>query len=301
MAKAPLCICPSCDKVLTSMKSLYGHFGRSHRTSIKQDRIKFLCPFCDGTPEEVFDSTSDLDSHVAESHPECTLLRTHSDHASSNAETPKQKSAPSSTSPTEAPERRRSSRHQADSKPSSKTKPPKRKYSHPLCKCPNCDKVLLPQGLFGHFGRVHSGQLGHSARFEWKNVSYACPFCPEDIDSGSPHIFRTIELAEAHVSSSHTNCHLTRPNALSNSPKSTASSSKPDVGSSSMTTKKKSQRSSRRSSIDAEGDDDDADSSSSSPAVATRKSQRSRRSLPGDMISDEDNKRGAAVAEEKKC
>ena len=79
--------------------------------------------------------------------------------------------------------------------------------AHPCFKCPNCDKICKhPLGLFGHFGNAHIQQ------FEWKNVSFACPFCPEK--GKQPQIFRTFELVEGHVASHHPNCHLTRHHGL---------------------------------------------------------------------------------------
>ena len=199
----PRCICPSCEKVLASMRSLYGHCGRAHRTAIDQDKIKYMCPFCE-VSDEIFVTTAELEYHVSESHPTCTLAMTLTENLTPSSSKPKKTSSPNFPSSTEAPaELKRSTRYQSDTKASSK---------HLLCKCPNCDKILPPQGIHGHFGRVHS--VGGSAKFEWKNVSYTCPFCPEELDV-STRTFRTIELAETHVSNRHPNCLLIIPNSLS--------------------------------------------------------------------------------------
>ena len=296
LSKTPLTVCPDCDKVFATMRSLFGHYGVKHRCSIVQDDIRYACPFCLDT-EELFDSVDELESHVAESHPECTLLvdsgvyattPTSSKKKSGGSSKKKGKPQPSqsSTLPSSSEQKRRSTRTQeledtkqtAADTTSDICKPAKQQYSHPICKCPNCEKMFPPTGLFGHFGRVHSGQLGQAFRFEWKNVSFACPYCPDD---GEARIFRTIELIEAHVSSHHPNCHLTRPNAMSNSSpkrKLETAKKKPDtIGSSSSAgVSRKSQRSSsRRSSVDDEGGrggDDDDDT-----PMGMRKSQRSRR------------------------
>lgn len=76
---------------------------------------------------------------------------------------------------------------------SSANKGPKAVHKHPLSKCPCCPNIFLPQGLFGHYARVHSGQL--------------CPFsfCP-DVDDG--------EKDRGLVADSHDGCFLTRPNAV---------------------------------------------------------------------------------------
>jgi len=95
---------------------------------------------------------------------------------------------------------------------SSATKKAKKvKQSLPLCKCPSCDKVLAPQGIYGHFGRVHSGQLdnGDVSRFEWSKVRYACPFCPS---SDKPKIFSSLDTLETHVEKNHAVCEIIRPN-----------------------------------------------------------------------------------------
>ena len=304
LSKTPLTVCPDCDKVFATMRSLFGHYGVKHRCSIVQDDIRYACPFCSDASdaEELFDSLDELESHVTESHPECSLLadsgvyattptsnKKKSGVSSKKKEKPQpQPSSQSSTLPSSSSsseQKRRSTRTQEleDTKETTTetssdiiSKPAKKQqYSHPICKCPNCEKMFPPTGLFGHFGRVHSGQLGQTFRFEWKNVSFACPYCPPD--DGETKIFRTIELIEAHVSSHHPNCHLTRPNSMSNSSpkrKLETAKKKPDIGSSSAGVSRKSQRSSsRRSSIDDEGgrggDDDDA--------MGMRKSQRSRR------------------------
>eukprot|EP00581_Thalassiosira_minuscula_P011211 CAMPEP_0183722022 /NCGR_PEP_ID=MMETSP0737-20130205/14100_1 /TAXON_ID=385413 /ORGANISM="Thalassiosira miniscula, Strain CCMP1093" /LENGTH=1794 /DNA_ID=CAMNT_0025952109 /DNA_START=293 /DNA_END=5677 /DNA_ORIENTATION=+ len=309
LTMAPLCVCPSCDKVLASIKSLYGHFGRSHRTSINQGKIKYACPFCDAdSPGEhqTFGSTTELGSHVDKFHPDCTLLIPQAAETSATAKA----GEASRQKPSAKKERRRSTRNLVPDDVSSsgalKGKPPKQKYSHPLCKCPECTKILLPPGLFGHFGRVHSGQLGgETARFDWKNVTYACPFCPDDLtyEDSLPHIFQTIELLEEHVGNDHANCHLTRPNALNNgSNRSGSSSAKPDfVGSaSSMNAPARKSQRSRRSSAGEGQEDADGDNDSDSPNATTRKSQRSRRSVENvAMVSEALNRNQCSVASSK--
>lgn len=369
LAKTPLCICPTCEKVLNSMKSLYGHHGRAHRCSVDQDLIKYACPFCDNGEDEefqVFGTTAALESHIVKSHPECTLLTSLTDTSSNAAakaarasskkatkETTGQKSSsptsdasPSAAVPAKKKKRSSSRRSAGDaqkrlqllsqqgrrsSNGGANGKPPAQRHEHPLCKCPRCDKILPPQGIFGHFGRVHSGQLGGDAsRFEWDKVEYACPFCLGDDDGSPPRLFRTIELIEAHVVSHHPHCHLTRPQALS---RGSGGVSKPNAIGSAATVakglKRKSQRDGRRRSADQEpeeeeegeegreGDDNDDDdeeeeeeeleedekSRSSSPGATTRKSRRSRRPVHNGPMIAEDSKRGggrsrAAAAED---
>ena len=236
---------------------------------------------------EIFDTMDSLESHVTKSHPGCelddTLVYTN---VASGSSSGKKRSSSSSTSqqqPTtsnETSERRKSSRTQeiSDAKPAaSSTNNVKQQYSHPLCQCPICPKVFPPTGLFGHFGRVHSGQLGHTIRFEWKNVSFMCPYCPENDDDEPRRTFRTIDLAQAHVSSHHPNCHLIKPNAMSSTPRQRSSSSNKTDTAADLSSSRKSQRSSSRiSSVEGGGEDDDEDDGDS-PSGQQRKSQRSRR------------------------
>ena len=288
----PLAVCPACDKVLASVRGLFGHYGVKHRTTIDQETIKFCCPFCSDDDDddaeeedrEIFDTMDSLESHVTKSHPGCelddTLVYTN---VASGSSSGKKRSSSSSTSqqqPTtsnETSERRKSSRTQeiSDAKPAaaSSTNNVKQQYSHPLCQCPNCPKVFPPTGLFGHFGRVHSGQLGHTYRFEWKNVSFMCPYCPENDDDEPRRTFRTIDLAQAHVSSHHPNCHLIKPNAMSSTPRQRSSSSNKTDTAADLSSSRKSQRSSSRLSTGEDDDEDDGDS----PSGQQRKSQRSRR------------------------
>lgn len=64
--KQPLCICPECDKKLTSMRGFFGHYGVKHRTQVNHDEITYACPFCVLDPNdeevdfEVFESTEEL-------------------------------------------------------------------------------------------------------------------------------------------------------------------------------------------------------------------------------------------------
>lgn len=64
--KQPLCICPECDKKLTSLRGLFGHYGVKHRTQVNHDEIKYACPFCVEDPNdeevefEVFENTDEL-------------------------------------------------------------------------------------------------------------------------------------------------------------------------------------------------------------------------------------------------
>ena len=284
----PLAVCPACDKVLASVRGLFGHYGVKHRTTIDQETIKFCCPFCSDDDDdaeeedrEIFDTMDSLESHVTKSHPGCelddTLVYTN---VASGSSSGKKRSSQQPTASNETSERRKSSRTQeiSDAKPAaSSTNNVKQQYSHPLCQCPNCPKVFPPTGLFGHFGRVHSGQLGHTYRFEWKNVSFMCPYCPDNDDDEPRRTFRTIDLAQAHVSSHHPNCHLIKPNAMSSTPRQRSSSSnKTDTAADKSSSRKSQRSSSRRSSADGGGEDDDEDDGDS-PSGQQRKSQRSRR------------------------
>ena len=68
--KQPLCICPECDKKLTSMRGLFGHYGVKHRTTVNHDEITYACPFCVVDPNdeeaefEVFEDTEELVSFM---------------------------------------------------------------------------------------------------------------------------------------------------------------------------------------------------------------------------------------------
>lgn len=290
----PLCICPSCDKIMTSIKSLYGHHGRSHKTPMQHEKIKYICPICNDVGDEeydVFETADALESHVAERHPGYTMFMSLTSATSkppSKAKSSKSRrsSAASSTASLqleeeETAERRRSTRVEEA--------PPKQQQKHPLCKCPECDKVFAPTGLFGHFGRVHSGQMGgHHAVFDWNAVSYACPFCPPGADE--LRTFRTFELAEAHVDSHHPSCQLVRPNSVGGSAKKSSSPPKPDVVSSAMPMRK-SQRSTRRPADEDDNYDDNDDE------MGPRKSQRSRR--PVEMISPGEANHTSAVVRQK--
>jgi hypothetical protein len=228
----PRCICPSCDKVLPSIRSLFGHCGRAHQTPINQDMIQYMCPFCDAS-DEIFQTTAKLECHVTESHTTCTLVMSLTENLPPTTKTSKMMPSHSFSSSTKAHAvLKRSTRNQIDGGASSKQL---------LCKCPNCNKILPPQGIHSHFVQVHSGQLdGSIAKFEWKGVSYICPFCPVDSDV-SPRAFGTIELAEAHVRNRHPNCILIIPNSLA--PKTSPSSVDGDAP------MRKSQRRTQRSSM----------------------------------------------------
>ncbi|KAL9184927.1 hypothetical protein ACHAXT_002704 [Thalassiosira profunda] len=259
-AKTSMCICPDCDRILPTLKGLFGHYGRTHRVSIDRDAIRYACPFCEvvdlDNPWNVFDTVEELESHVGKSHPKCKLLGLLE--VWSLAQGPR--SAKKSSSSKE-PRPRRGSASEA-------AKPSKQHQSHPLCKCPSCDRILPPSGLFGHFGRVHSGQvgMGEGKKFEWKNVTYACPFCPDADEGELPHIFGTYELIEEHVESSHPDCALIKPNA---SP-SRGGGGSPSRSNDAALPAKRSRRSSRYASMDDDDDEDDE-------AGPVRKSQRSRR------------------------
>lgn len=68
--KQPLCICPECDKKLTSMRGLFGHYGVKHRTQVNHEEITYACPFCVVDPKdeevdfEVFESVEELVSYI---------------------------------------------------------------------------------------------------------------------------------------------------------------------------------------------------------------------------------------------
>ena len=293
--KQPLCICPECDKKLTSMRGLFGHYGVKHRTQVNHEEITYACPFCVEDPNdeevevEVFESVEELvslfwlcilyysvcgfllnkfvscnvcvgrlltlailmnadiklynisqETHVCKKHKGCSLLSTDTImNASSPSENsisstrPKRNAESVQLGPTGRPKRsppqpklyepgesasakKKAAARESSSSSSSAKK--KAKQSLPLCKCPSCDKVLAPQGIYGHFGRVHSGQLdnGEVSRFEWSKVRFACPFCPS---SDRPKIYGTLEKLEAHVDKAHSTCEIIRPNI---NPKGTA-------------------------------------------------------------------------------
>ena len=115
----PLAVCPACDKVLASVRGLFGHYGVKHRTTIDQETIKFCCPFCSDDDDddaeeedrEIFDTMDSLESHVTKSHPGCelddTLVYTGKKRSSSSSTSQQQPTASNETS-----ERRKSSRTQ---------------------------------------------------------------------------------------------------------------------------------------------------------------------------------------------
>jgi hypothetical protein len=216
------------------MRGLFGHYGVKHRTQVNHDEITYACPFCVEDPNdeekefEVFENTDELEAHVDKEHKGCALLSADTVMNASPSEDSIAASRPKRNSDSKpilsSTGRPKRSPPQADKyEPgSAEWKSPREgggsgskkkkaaKSSHPLCKCPSCDKVLAPQGLYGHFGRVHSGQLdtGSVSRFEWSKVRYACPFCPS---SNNPKIYNTFESLEGHVNKSHNACEVIRP------------------------------------------------------------------------------------------
>lgn len=189
-------------------------------------------------------------------HKGCSLLSTDtvmnpspSESSSLAASRPKRNTEPTPSWPTGRPKRspsqaqpyEPSSFEWKSPRESSSSQNKKTKSSLPLCRCPSCDKVLAPQGLYGHFGRVHSGQLdnGKIHRFEWSKVRYVCPFCPS---SDNPKIYSTLESLEGHIDKSHDVCVLIRPNM---NPKGMAMKSDRELAASS-----KSKESSRKSDRD---------------------------------------------------
>ncbi|KAL3815518.1 hypothetical protein ACHAXA_007374 [Cyclostephanos tholiformis] len=220
---APRCICPSCDKVLPSIRSLFGHCGRAHQTAINQDRIKYMCPFCDAS-DEIFETIAKLEYHILQYHTACNLVMTLTENLPPTTKKSKKTSSHSFPSTTEAPAELKRSARKINTEASSKQL---------LCKCPVCDKILPHQGIQGHLVRVHSGQL------DGRIAKYICPFCPVDSD----RTFRTIELAEAHVSNRHPNCCLIISNSLNSTPKTSPPSIDPDAP------MRKSQRRTKRSSM----------------------------------------------------
>ncbi|KAL3805931.1 hypothetical protein HJC23_007892 [Cyclotella cryptica] len=168
--------CPSCPKTFTQLRSLYGHFGSAHArhagTKLDHDKILYGCPFC--KPEEVeFASLEIVQTHIESCHASCELYS--EDQVSS---TPTAAMQPAVSVKT----------------------PPDSKSLQPLGKCPDCPKVLPLQALFGHFGRVHSGQLNG-------RVSYLCPFCNQE-DVREVALYATFEDADLHVQSHHVGCVL---------------------------------------------------------------------------------------------
>ncbi|KAL7520399.1 hypothetical protein ACHAWX_005126 [Stephanocyclus meneghinianus] len=176
-ALCPLAKCPSCPKSFTQLRSLYGHFGSAHArhtgTKLNHDKILYGCPFCQAEEVE-FASLEIVQAHIEACHAGCKLYN--EDQASS---TPTAVVQPAS--------------FQEETSPNSKS-------LQPLGKCPHCSKVLPLQALFGHIGRVHSGQL--SGR-----VTYLCPFCNHDDDQAAA-VYATFEDAELHVHSQHLGCVL---------------------------------------------------------------------------------------------
>jgi hypothetical protein len=71
----------------------------------------------------------------------------------------------------------------------------------PLVKCPDCHRVILLSGIFGHVGRVHGG-----LKFDWGKVTYLCPFCDAEGKECA-----TFEEMQAHVEEKHEGCtiHIT--------------------------------------------------------------------------------------------
>ena len=254
--RAPLCICPVCDKVFGSMRSLFGHHGRSHQAAINQARIKYGCPFTypDVTKDlkgsdlaQKFDSIADLERHLAENYPGCVLTYNLTNNTGNVASARKEKPTPAkrcdnssivtakefTPSPQQnesQPKQRRTPRviptaeeavcpvvstSAGTKKPAGGSKA-KQLHAFPIYRCPvqSCPKQFnKPSGLFGHFGRVHSGQLDDiSLPFEWNDVTYLCPFCPQATDGST--IFNSIEDVERHTQEMHPNCYITRPSAL---------------------------------------------------------------------------------------
>eukprot|EP00577_Skeletonema_sp_RCC1716_P003627 CAMPEP_0113417350 /NCGR_PEP_ID=MMETSP0013_2-20120614/25602_1 /TAXON_ID=2843 ORGANISM="Skeletonema costatum, Strain 1716" /NCGR_SAMPLE_ID=MMETSP0013_2 /ASSEMBLY_ACC=CAM_ASM_000158 /LENGTH=1594 /DNA_ID=CAMNT_0000304465 /DNA_START=260 /DNA_END=5040 /DNA_ORIENTATION=- /assembly_acc=CAM_ASM_000158 len=266
--KQPLCICPECDKKLTSMRGLFGHYGVKHRTQVNHEEITYACPFCVVDPNdeecefEVFEGVEELETHVLKEHKGCSLLSADTVVNASPSENslassrPKRNSESTQLGPTGRPKRtppqaklyEPGESASSGKKPSSRestssaTKKKANKQSLPLCKCPSCDKVLAPQGIYGHFGRVHSGQLdnGDVSRFEWSKVRYACPFCPS---SDKPKIFSSLDTLETHVDKNHAVCEIIRPNM---NPKGTAMKSDKELAAAATKSSRESSRKSER-------------------------------------------------------
>jgi len=311
VAKTPLAVCPACDKVLASMRSMFGHYGVKHRNAIDRDAIKYGCPFCSDKDDDehvLFDTMEELESHMEESHPNDSLLDTMTYVGSggtlSTATSKKKKAAtlphstPSPESSSKSKQKKSTPQKKAPPKLGSDGKPVKQNYSHPFCKCPQCPKIFVPSGLFGHFGRVHSGQLGHTVPFEWGDVSFVCPYCPGDKEDLP--LFPSIDLAEAHVSKHHPNCHLIQPNAMSSSTSSKSkplvkARTKPAVKTSSSEGKKRSS-SSRRTSAD-DNDEEEEEEDEELP-LGMRKPQRTRRPVDNSLLitsAEMTTVRGAAI------
>ena len=179
----PRCICPSCEKVLASMRSLYGHCGRAHRTAIDQDKIKYMCPFCE-VSDEIFETTAELEYHVSESHPTFTLAMTLTQNLTPGSSKPKKTSSPNVPSSTEAPaELKRSTRYQIDTKaspPSVETDVPMRKSQRRIQRSILVDEYIDddPVGVSkSHEGRCAVVKGGTVPREDESRQLYKCPDC----------------------------------------------------------------------------------------------------------------------------
>jgi uncharacterized protein YbaR (Trm112 family) len=182
----PLSKCPLCPKTFSTLRSLYGHFGAAHKAKLNQERVLYACPYC--TEEVEYTTLEKVREHVGEVHEEIDLDM---EEVVSGGGTPRPGGQPTMDLSEES---------------SSKTI-----SCHALGKCPNCPRVLPLRALFGHFGRVHSGQLGgESNKFHWSRVSYLCPFCAEDEsnDEENAVVYSTHEELGEHVGREHEGCVL---------------------------------------------------------------------------------------------
>eukprot|EP00956_Cyclotella_meneghiniana_P020143 scaffold35182_cov58-Cyclotella_meneghiniana.AAC.1 len=189
----PLVQCPTCPKSFNLLRSLYGHYGRSHAnarakyhgTKLNHDKILYGCPYCKVEDVE-FTSLDKVQAHVRTCHEGCVLLMEKSqgvspDSATSNMTLSDNNAAAAFSSETSSETNNHTSRN----------------LSHPLGKCPCCPKILLLRGIFGHFGRAHCG-----TQFDWNQVQYLCPFC-EDTGDGEPTMYSTFDETRAHVEIEH--------------------------------------------------------------------------------------------------
>lgn len=133
-----------------------------------------------------FMSLEGVQSHVDESHEGCELLL----EGDSN-----EKRSAASAGAADA---------DAALKEKNSERAPRKLVSHPLGKCPNCPKILLLRGIFGHFGRVHNG-----IKFDWDKVIYLCPFCNVEGQEGKEGtMFDSFDETKAHVMACHEGCSL---------------------------------------------------------------------------------------------
>lgn len=153
---------------------------------MNQDMILYGCPYC--KVEEVEFTTLDgVLAHVVGLHDGCELYVEKPSATRQESFTAALQSEPSDEG------------EDTTNQPT----PTNRLASHPLGRCPCCPKILAIRGIFGHFGRVHSG-----IKFDWGKVSYLCPFCDSEGTENATAIYATFDETRAHVDAEHEGCVL---------------------------------------------------------------------------------------------